>query len=113
MIDDYPIFCNETRPIARKKHTCCECNVVIPKGIKYCRLSGKWDREVKSFTLHEECWSLKYDFEQINEEPVGFGESFGLAEEHRLKEIVKGYKSVQRKYREINRKNTLKTSTEV
>lgn len=51
-IHDFPEFCNESDPIARKDHECCECWRTIPKGEKYHRISGKWDGD---FTTHCQC----------------------------------------------------------
>jgi hypothetical protein len=52
---DYPSFYDEKRRKARKEHRCIECKLPIPKGFEYYAASGKWDGEVETMKLHEEC----------------------------------------------------------
>jgi hypothetical protein len=40
---DAPRIFNETYPVARKEHVCCECGGVINIGEKYQNCSGLWD----------------------------------------------------------------------
>lgn len=55
---DGPSTYRETRPTARKEHTCCECNGVIAAGETYRLLWGVWDGEAKTFKTCLDCLEL-------------------------------------------------------
>lgn len=52
---EVPDFYNETQPIARKAHRCCECRGVIRIGEKYARCVGGYDGSVFSEAQHVAC----------------------------------------------------------
>lgn len=52
---DLPEFYKARWPKARKPHKCCECGQTIAAGERYCRVTGKWDGEVSTYSQHMEC----------------------------------------------------------
>lgn len=62
---DDPIFCNETRPRARKRHRCCECGKAIAEGEQYVRLDGFWSGDFRTYKLCMECNGMR-DFLQAH-----------------------------------------------
>ena len=50
-----PEFYEESHPVARREHRCCECRRPIPKGAKYRRIAGKWDGEFDTFSQCARC----------------------------------------------------------
>ena len=46
---------NESHPVARKSHTCCECDSPIEKGEKYQKVEGRWDGGWATFKTCEFC----------------------------------------------------------
>jgi len=39
---DAPEFWDQTWPVARKPHSCCECSEEIPRGARHERVNAKW-----------------------------------------------------------------------
>lgn len=56
---DRATFSETTRPIARREHKCYECGEVIPRGAKYERVSGLWDREMSTFKTCLTCVEIR------------------------------------------------------
>lgn len=54
-----PEYFDVAEPVARKEHRCCECHVVIGRGEKYERCSGKWSGEFQSFATCGQCCELR------------------------------------------------------
>ena len=52
-----PEFFNESIVKSRKEHKCCECFRVIPKGLQYQHISGKWDGYIETYKT---CMDCKY-----------------------------------------------------
>lgn len=59
---DRAAMARRDRPIARVPHVCSECNGVIPKGRKYERVRGKWDRKWEVFDTCETCEEIRNVF---------------------------------------------------
>jgi len=59
---EYPEFFNESFPVARKEHTCCECRETIPKGSKYQYVAGKWDGYFDTFKTCMGCYRVREDY---------------------------------------------------
>lgn len=55
---DGPSTYRQTRPRARKDHTCCECKGEIAAGETYRLLWGVWDGEAKTFKTCNDCLEL-------------------------------------------------------
>lgn len=51
---EQPEFLTESKPVARKEHSCCECGNTIKVGERYERHSGKWDGRMETF-----CWCFR------------------------------------------------------
>ena len=67
-VDDYdpPQFSCSTTPVARKEHSCEECNGKIRRGERYIRVAGKYDGEMYAYALCETCkaWGDAYHVAQ-------------------------------------------------
>lgn len=60
--------------VARKDHTCCECNEVIKKGDKYERVKARWDGSWGTFSTCVPCTRIRQSY-------CRYGHEFGsLAE---------------------------------
>ena len=51
-----------TFPIAKKKHTCCECSGDILPGKKYENVRGLWDGEFETFKTCLACSSIRGEY---------------------------------------------------
>lgn len=54
-----PTLCNESTPVARKQHVCCECGCTIDPGEKYHRVEGLWDGSFQTFKTCEFCAQVR------------------------------------------------------
>lgn len=70
---DLPEFYDETYPVARKEHRCCECGGVIKSGERYARCAGKWDGDLSCYRQHVACRDFAA---RINREFGAMGECF-------------------------------------
>jgi len=55
-------FHSETSPVAKKIHTCSECNRIIHVGEKYSREFGIWDGRAETFKICHDCLSIRDQF---------------------------------------------------
>lgn len=62
----------EAKPIARKRHKCCECGGLILEGEQYHRVSGIWDGEPLRFKTCTDCWSLRTEADKNVDWPDEF-----------------------------------------
>jgi len=51
-----PSVFEETSPLSRKDHICCECKKIIPAGVIYSLIKGLWDGEWNTFKT---CWECR------------------------------------------------------
>jgi hypothetical protein len=59
VVDGEPAsFYSETWPRARKPHRCYDCDVMVPVGVRYLRVAGKWDGRVDAYVHCETCAAL-------------------------------------------------------
>lgn len=56
---DGPETYRETRPVARREHTCCECRGVIRAGETYRSLWGVWEGEAHTYKTCLDCLNLE------------------------------------------------------
>lgn len=56
---DGPDVSRESRPTARREHSCCECRGVIRPGETYRLLWGVWEGEAKTFKTCADCLGLE------------------------------------------------------
>lgn len=56
---DTPEFYEETYPVAKKRHQCCECREVINPGEKYERVAGKWEGDFLTFKTCMTCVNIR------------------------------------------------------
>lgn len=61
---EYPDVYDESDVIARKEHTCCECDSPIDKGEKYTRIKGLWDGKWEEY---KQCETCNYFFHHYSE----------------------------------------------
>jgi len=59
MDSDGPECFSETRPIAKKVHTCSECGRIIESGEEYAYETGKWNGEFEVYKTCEDCLSIR------------------------------------------------------
>ena len=59
---DTPELIEDTYPIARKPHICCECGEEIPIGAKYERTKGKWAGDWSTYKTCMPCRAIREDF---------------------------------------------------
>jgi hypothetical protein len=55
-------FYNEATPIAKKDRKCSLCGRSIPKGAKYKKLTGKFEGDFFSSSLHFNCLKIIEDY---------------------------------------------------
>lgn len=55
-MENPPKLFSTSNPKSKKEYTCCGCDGRIPKGVRYRRDSGLWERKFDNFAIHEECW---------------------------------------------------------
>jgi hypothetical protein len=53
---------NESTPIARREHKCCECDEIIPKGARYELARGLWDGRWSTFKTCLSCVEIRDHF---------------------------------------------------
>lgn len=75
---EYPSFFNETRPVAKKQHRCCECKLMIEPGEKYYKATGCWSGDVSSYKTCPRCLEM---IEMIKQHFDPFNYSFGALHE--------------------------------
>ena len=61
-VDGGAEFCNETYPVARIEHSCCECYSVIQPGQKYERVVGLWDGYFLTFKTCTPCATIRKEY---------------------------------------------------
>jgi hypothetical protein len=59
---DYPTFCREEMPTARRVYKCCECGKKIVPGQKYHKVVGVWDGDFRTFRTCLPCKSIRDDY---------------------------------------------------
>lgn len=59
MTGEMPECCDWSKPKARLRHRCCECNGVIEPGERYYRFSGVWDGEPQAFKTCSDCEKIR------------------------------------------------------
>lgn len=55
--DPWDVY-NETHPVARKEHHCCECRRTIRVGERYYRMEGAYDGKWSTYKVCQHCDSL-------------------------------------------------------
>ncbi|WP_115086254.1 hypothetical protein [Pseudomonas wadenswilerensis] len=76
-------FQTTTEPVARKRHSCCECRGHIEPGHKYQLTAGCWEGDMSSFKTCLACVEAR-DWATAQPEWCGDGEHlfyFGMLEE--------------------------------
>ena len=58
-IQDKPAVFETFNPVARKPHTCCECQCMISVGTQYHRAKGLWDGDWFVFTVCSTCANIR------------------------------------------------------
>lgn len=76
-VDDRSDFYQETFPVARKIHKCCECGGNILPKQKYSLVVGKWEGNFKKYRTCMPCYCIRDHY-------CHFGFYFG-----RLRETIK------------------------
>lgn len=57
-----PSLFTETKPVAKKEHTCCECGRTIMPGEKYTNESGMWFGKFQIYKTCSDCMSVRDEF---------------------------------------------------
>lgn len=94
MSNDMPEFTDREIRKARKKHRCCECNVIIKPGDKYVRTCGVWDYGFNYFkqclgcdSIFTTCYEKAYSYCGCDwDEGPCFGELFDWINEMEVKD---------------------------
>lgn len=73
-LDDGPTIYWESRPVARKEHTCYECGSTIDVGEEYYRISGVWDGLFYTFKQCQICKNVWEEAIAEGFECICFGE---------------------------------------
>lgn len=62
--DDYdpPSFYNETFPVARKEHKCCECHGTILPGQEYQKVAGVWAGRFEVYKTCMTCYLIRNNY---------------------------------------------------
>lgn len=68
-----------TNPVARSRHTCCECGHRIIPGETYEKVVGKWDGEFSTIDTCHPCADLRDALAELNGGCFQYG---GLREEY-------------------------------
>lgn len=53
---------NETFPVARKTHACCECGADIPPHQKYHKYSGHWNNKWNTYKTCLICYKIRQEY---------------------------------------------------
>lgn len=57
--DCAPQIAQESRPVAKRAHRCCECRTTIEPGTRYARLDGRYDDGWRTYTTCAPCDALR------------------------------------------------------
>lgn len=66
---ELPSCITEAKPVARKRHKCCECGGIILEGEQYIRVSGIWDGEPSRFKVCVDCDALRAEADKNTRDP--------------------------------------------
>lgn len=66
---ELPECITEAKPVARKRHKCCECGGLILEGERYVMVSGIWEGEPERFKTCLDCDALRSEADKNNCEP--------------------------------------------
>ena len=73
-------FQNDTTPVARKPHKCCECGLDIPKGVKHHLQKGVYDGSFYTWRAHADCAELYWRLNRDRGVGGDWGEAIGTSE---------------------------------